>query len=130
MVIDSSALIALLLGEPETERFVAAIAAAPSRLMSAGSYLETAIVITGRLGPGAKETLDRLMDELSIAIFPVLRDHADAAVAAYLRYGRGSGHLANLNFGDCFAYALAKSMAEPLLYKGNDFVHTDIASAL
>jgi ribonuclease VapC len=130
MVIDSSALIALLLGEPETADFVAAMAAAQSRVVSAPSYLETAIVILGRLGPKAQENLDRLLNELEIEVVPFARDHAVLAIAAYQRYGRGSGHPAQLNFGDCFTYALAKTRDEPVLFKGNDFSRTDLRIAV
>jgi ribonuclease VapC len=130
MVIDSSALIALLLGEPETADFVAVIATASSRLVSASSYLETAIVMMGRSGPDAVEKLDRLLHELSIDVISFTREQADLATAAYRQYGRGSGHAAGLNFGDCFSYALAKVTGEALLFKGNDFSLTDLAPAV
>jgi ribonuclease VapC len=130
MVIDSSALIALLLGEPETVSFVEAIAAAPSRLVSASSYLETAIVIGGRLGPGALEKLDRLLDELAIDVIPFSKEQAVLAIAAYRRFGKGSGHPANLNFGNSFSYALAKFVDEPLLFKGDDFLRTDLVPVI
>jgi ribonuclease VapC len=129
MVIDSSALVALLLGEPETADFVAAISAALSRLVSAPTYLETAIVIESRWGPRAQEQLDKLLAELDIDIVPFTRDQAIVAVAAYRRYGKGSGHPAGLNFGDCFSYALAKIRDEPVLFKGNDFSHSDLQIA-
>jgi ribonuclease VapC len=127
MVIDSSALIALLLGESETADFVAAIAATSTRLVSAPSYLETAIVMRARSGPDAQEKLDRLLGELSAQIVPFTQDHAVIAIAAYQQYGKGSGHPAGLNFGDCFTYALAKLAGEPVLFKGNDFSRTDLA---
>jgi ribonuclease VapC len=130
MVIDSSALIALLLGEPETANFVAAIAAAPTRLISAPTYLETAIVIHARSGPEAQEKLDRLVSELSAEIVPFARNHAVLALAAYRQYGKGSGHPAGLNFGDCFTYAVAKLHDEPVLFKGNDFARTDLKIAV
>jgi ribonuclease VapC len=130
MVIDSSALVALLLGEPETTEFVTAIAEAPRRLMSASSYLETAIVMRGRLGPPAVEQLDRLVDELSIEVVAFTRKQAALAIDAYAQYGRGSGHAAALNYGDCFSYALAKLVEEPLLFKGNDFSLTDLVPAV
>jgi ribonuclease VapC len=130
MVIDSSALIALLLDEPETLSFVAAIAAAQTRLVSAPTYLETAIVMHARSGPEAQEKLDRLLAELSAEIVPFTHDHAVLALAAYQRYGKGSGHPAGLNFGDCFTYALAKLRNEPVLFKGNDFLHTDLPIAV
>ena len=94
MVIDSSALIALLLGEPETAAFVAAIAAASRRLLGAPSYLETAIVMVSRSGPAAKERLDRLLAELGIEIVPFAQDHAALAISAFQQYGKGTGHSA------------------------------------
>ena len=130
MVIDSSALIALLLDEPETVEFVAAIAAAPTRLLSASSYLEAAIVMIGRWGPDAVGRLDRLLDDLSIVVTAFTPEQATLAVAAYRQYGRGSGHAAGLNYGDCFSYALAKLTGEPLLFKGNDFSLTDLTAAV
>ena len=129
MVIDSSALIALLLDEAETDGFVAAIAAASNRLVSAPTYVETAIVIVARLGLAAKEQLDRLLSELAIEVVPLTRDQAAVAVLAYRQYGKGGGHGAGLNFGDCFTYALAKSRDEPVLFKGNDFARTDLQIA-
>ena len=130
MVIDSSALIALLLGEPETADFVAAIAAASSRAVSAPTYLETAIVILARSGPKAQEKLDRLLNDLEIEVVSFARDEAALAATAYRQYGEGSGHAAGLNFGDCFSYALAKRRNEPLLFKGDDFSHTDLMVAI
>jgi ribonuclease VapC len=125
MVIDSSALIALLLAESETPAFVEAIAAVPRRLVGAPSYLETAIVMISRLGP----ELDRLLVELRIEIVPFTQDQAALAIAAFQRYGKGTGHAAGLNFGDCFSYALAKHFGEPILFKGNDFSQTDLVIA-
>ncbi len=130
MVIDSSALIALLFGEPETADFVAAIATAPSRLVSAPTYVETAIVIVTRPGPSAQEKLDRLLADLVIEIVPFTRDQAVLASAGYRQYGKGSGHAAGLNFGDCFTYALAKLLNEPVLFKDNDFSCTDLRIAI
>jgi ribonuclease VapC len=100
-----------------------------SRLVSAPTYLETAIVIESRWGPRAQEQLDKLLAELDIDIVPFTRDQAIVAVAAYRRYGKGSGHPAGLNFGDCFSYALAKIRDEPVLFKGNDFSHSDLQIA-
>ena len=130
MVIDSSALIALLPGEPESTNFVTAIATSTTRLTSASSYLETAIVMLNRSGPDAPEKVDRLLADLSIDIFPFTQDQAVLAIAANGRYGRGSGHPAGLNFGDCFTYALAKLTGEPVLFKGSDFSRTDLVSAV
>jgi ribonuclease VapC len=130
MVIDSSALVALLLGEPETAGFVKAIAAASSCVVSAPSYLETAIVILARSGPNAQEKFDRLLNDLEIEVVPFARDQATLAITAYRQYGKGSGHAAGLNFGDCFSYALAKLRDEPLLFKGDDFSRTDLRIAI
>jgi ribonuclease VapC len=130
MVIDSSALIALLLGEPETADFVATIAAAPGRVVSAPTYLETAIVILARSGPKAQEQFDRLLIDLEIEVVPFARDQAALAISAYQKYGKGSGHAAGLNFGDCLSNALAKLREEPLLFKGNDFSRTDLLIAV
>lgn len=130
MVIDSSALIALLLNEPETVRFTTAIAHAQVRWVSTASYLETAIVLLRRSGPGARQILDRLFDDLSLHKVPFTREQAELAITAFQRYGKGQGHPPGLNFGDCFTYALAKQTSEPVLFKGNDFSLTDLESAI
>jgi ribonuclease VapC len=130
MVIDSSALIALLLGEPETLIFVAAIAATPRRLVSMPTSLEAAIVMVSRSGAVALEKLDRLLVEPGVELVPFSHEHAVLAIDAFCRFGKGSGHAAGLNFGDCFTYALAKLANEPVLFKGGDFSRTDLASAL
>lgn len=130
MVIDSSALVALLLGEPETGVFVQSIAAASIRLISLASRLETMIVMLTRSGPDARAKVDQLIEQLGISIVPFTRAEADLTIDAYERYGKGRGHPASLNFGDCFSYALAKSTGEPLLFKGNDFSQTDIPNAV
>ncbi|RIK37360.1 MAG: hypothetical protein DCC55_24585 [Chloroflexi bacterium] len=128
MVIDSSAILALLSNEPEAVRFAEVIAAADRRLMSAASLLETAIVIEARHGPAGSQKLDELIATAQILIEPVTIEQITVARLAYRTYGKGR-HPAGLNFGDCFAYALAKLMDEPLLYKGNDFSQTDIQVA-
>lgn len=129
MVIDTSALIALFLGEPETADFVSLINRAATRLISASSYLETAIVIAARSGPAAQGKVEQMIAELTIEIVPFTREQAEAAIAAYRRFGKGTGHPARLNFGDCFSYALAKLRREPLPFKGDDFSHTDLEFA-
>jgi ribonuclease VapC len=127
MVIDTSALVAMLSDEPEAERFEAAVEANQIRLMSTASYVETAIVIEARFGePGGRE-LDLWLHRAAVDLVAVHADQADAARAAYRRYGKGR-HRAGLNFGDCFSYALAKISDQPLLYKGDDFTHTDITA--
>lgn len=130
MVIDTSAVVALLLAEPETADFVAAIAAAPRRMVSAATYLETCIVMFRRSGPAALETLDRLLADLAAEVVPFTHEQATLAVDAFARFGKGSGHAAGLNFGDCFTYALAKLTGDPVLFKGADFARTDLAKAV
>jgi ribonuclease VapC len=125
MVIDSSALIAILLGEPEADSFAEVIAGALTRLMSAASALETAIVIEVRKGPAGGRELDLLLHRAQIDLVPFTEAQFEAARFAWRQYGRGN-HPAGLNLGDCFAYALSKSSGEPLLFKGDDFARTDV----
>ena len=129
MIIDTSALIAILRDEPEAIACARAIEAAVSRRISAANFVETAIVIDGSRDPIASRRFDDLVREAQLVIEPVTEAQARVAREAYRDFGRGSGHPAKLNFGDCFAYALAKSSGEPLLFKGNDFAHTDITVA-
>ncbi|MEM8963828.1 MAG: type II toxin-antitoxin system VapC family toxin [Acidobacteriota bacterium] len=128
MVIDTSALLAIFQNEPEQEAFNRLIAAAPVRLLSAANVVETSIVIGSRFGDQGIEELDRFLDEAAILVVAVTPRQAQAARNAYFRYGK-SHHRAGLNYGDCFAYALAKTMGQTLLFKGNDFSQTDIAPA-
>ena len=130
MIVDSSVLIAILRGEPEAALFRAVLEAAegPIRL-SAGTYLETAIVIDGSKNPILTRELDPLLDDADILIEPVTEHQAHIAREAYRDFGKGSGHPAQLNFGDCFAYSLAKDKSEPLLFKGTDFAQTDVRVA-
>ena len=129
MVIDCSAVVAMLTDEPEAEHFEAAVEADPVRLMSTASYLETAIVIEGRFGePGGRE-LDLWLHRAAVDLVAVDADQAHAASLAYRRYGKGR-HRASLNYGDCFSYALAQVSGQPLLYKGDDFAHTDIGGVM
>lgn len=130
MIIDTSALIAILRAEPEAAACAHAIEHARRRRLSAANWLEAAVVIDGSHDPVASRRFDDLVREAECVIEPVTEDQARIAREAYRDFGRGSGHPAKLNFGDCFAYALAKSTGEPLLFKGDDFTHTDIASAL
>ena len=129
MIIETSALMAILLGEPEQEAFTLALRKAGDCRLSAGSWIELAAVITRRL-PAWGGELDRLMQRFDIAIAPVSVVQARIGHEAYRRYGIGAGHPARLNFGDCFAYALAKESDEPLLFKGDDFARTDVTPAL
>ena len=128
MVIDTSALVAILLGEPEAESFAMAIAGDPKRLMSAFSALETAIVIESKKGESGGRELDLLVHQAKIQIVPVTAEQFELARSAWRRYGKGR-HPAGLNIGDCCSYALAKCAGEPLLFKGNDFTQTDINAA-
>jgi ribonuclease VapC len=129
MIIDSSALIAILRAEPEALAFAQAIADAKTRRISAVNYVEAAAVIDSAGDAVASRQLDELLQEANVVIEPVTVEQARLARAAYRDFGRGRGHRARLNFVDCFSYALAKSFREPLLYKGNDFAHTDVRSA-
>lgn len=130
MILDASALIAILRAEPEALAFAQAIAAAKIRRLSAASYVETAAVIDSAGDAVASRRLDELLHEAGVVIEPVTAEQARLARAAYRDFGKGRGHRARLNMGDCFSYALAKAFWEPLLYKGDDFTHTDVRSAL
>jgi ribonuclease VapC len=129
VIIDTSALVALLRAEPEADRYAQAIAAARMRSMSAANYLEAAIVIDASRDPVASRRFDELIRRADIQVEPVTREQADVARAAYRDFGKGSGHPAQLNFGDCLAYALAKVKGQPLLFKGMDFAQTGVAQA-
>lgn len=130
MIIDTSAIVAILRDEPEAMSCAQAIAAAKSRRVSAANYFEAAAVIDGSRNPIASRRFDELFQEAALRIEPVTEVQARIAREAYRDFGKGSGHEAALNFGDCFAYALAKAMGEPILFKGNDFRHTDLESVL
>jgi ribonuclease VapC len=129
VIIDTSALIAILRDEPEARRFAEAIESATERRISAASYVEIAAVIDGGRDPVASRLVDQLLDAAHIVIEPVTEAQARIAREAYRDFGKGSGHAAGLNLGDCFAYALAKATGEPLLFKGDDFSQTDIVAA-
>jgi ribonuclease VapC len=128
-VVDTSAIMAILLSEPDAAVYAGALEQAPLAI-SAGNLVEAAVVLLHKKGPDALADLFELIELAGIVIAPVSEFDARAAIDAYRRYGRSSGHQARLNFGDCFAYALARSLDRALLYKGDDFAHTDIASAL
>ena len=125
MVIDSSALNAVLLGEPERSQFLNLVAAAGVRLLSAANALETTIVIESRLGAAGGHAFDEFLQATGITIVAVDVDQLAQARQAWRNFGKGR-HRAGLNFGDCFAYALAKVSGEPLLAKGSDFQRTDL----
>ena len=128
MIIDSSAILAILFEEPDAERFEDAIADAWPRRMTAVALLESAMVVEGRGGAGAGDDLDALLKRTRIELVPVTQEHVNAARHAWRRFGKGN-HPAALNFGDCFAYALAAATGEALLFKGEDFALTDIEAA-
>ena len=128
MIVDTSAVLAVLFDEPDAERYVRALAGASRCRMSAVSFLEAAIVLESRAGAAAGPNLDLLLERAPIELEPVTLEHAQAARRAWRRFGRGN-HRAALNFGDCFAYALAEATREPLLFKGQDFALTDIDTA-
>jgi ribonuclease VapC len=128
MIIDTSALVSILDQEAEAERLVRAIAAASERMLSAANLVETGIVMQVRRGDEAARDLDLLLAKLKIDIIPVSGKQANLARKAFQHYGRGR-HPAKLNFGDCFAYALAKDSSASLLFKGSDFSQTDIMIA-
>lgn len=130
MIIDTSALIAILRREPDARTFVEAVEAASIRRISAATFVEAAIVVDGNRDPVLTRRFDELIEESQMSIEPVTASQASLARAAYRDFGKGSGHPASLNLGDCFAYALAKELKEPLLFKGNDFARTDIKPAL
>ena len=129
MIVDTSALVAVLLQEDGAEQYEQAMAEEQSCRMSVVTFLEAAIVIENRLGEAGGRELDALVNEASIGLEPVTSEHALAARQAWRRFGKGN-HPASLNFGDCFAYALAAVTGEPLLFKGRDFTLTDVTSAL
>lgn len=130
MIIDTSALIAILRAEPDAGEIARAIERAQTRRISAANWLETAVVIDASRDPVASRRFDELVQTAELHVESVTGDQARIARDAYRDFGKGSGHQAGLNFGDCFAYALAKSTGEDLLFKGNDFGHTDITPAL
>jgi ribonuclease VapC len=128
MVIDTSALMAILGDEPERREFIEKVEAADVRLLSAALFVEASIVIEARFGAEGQAFLDLFIDRSGIEIVPVDEEQAREARLAYRRYGKGR-HSAGLNFGDCFAYALAMTSGEPLLFKGADFAATDVTPA-
>lgn len=129
MVIDTSVIISILLDEPEAAEFAAALAQDPLRLLSAANLLEASIVIETRKGDEGARDLDLLIYRAGIQIVPVDTEQAEVARLAWRRYGKGR-HSASLNYGDCFAYALAKTSGARLLFKGADISQTDLADGL
>jgi ribonuclease VapC len=129
MIVDSSALLAVILNEEDEPKYSAALIDAPVLRMSAANWVEAAILVDSYKNPSAAVRFEDLFDVLQLRVESVTIDDACRARAAYADYG-GGHHPARLNYGDCFAYALAKRCGEPLLFKGNDFARTDIEPAL
>ena len=134
MIVDTSALVAIILGEQDGPDFAAALEAAPVCRISAGTYVELSVVIDRARNALVSRRLDQILEEARFVIEPVSASQARIAREAYRDFGqgsgKGSGHAARLNLGDCFAYALARELGEPLLFKGDDFDKTDIESAI
>ena len=130
MIVDSSAVVGILNGEVDAEALEDALVSARKRRMSAATLVELYVVVDGKRDPVRSARLDELLTRADVEIIDVTAEQAHFARAAYRDFGRGSGHPARLNFGDCFSYALAKAMGEPLLFKGDDFGHTDLTAAV
>jgi ribonuclease VapC len=129
MVIDTSALVAILLGEPESQRMAVAIAADPTRLVGAPTLVEAAAVMLARKGPQGEIALDALLQRLDIRTTDLNAEAAAHARSAYRRFGKGVGLPSVLNYGDCLSYGVAMARGEPLLFKGDDFPRTDVLAA-
>ena len=128
-MVDTSAVLTILFGEPEAATYAQSIESDPAPLISAASVFEAGIVLLRRHGPEALSDLQDLIKQGGLQIEPVTVEQAELALDAYQRFGKGR-HSASLNFGDCFTYALAKAMRQPLLFKGNDFSQTDLTAVL
>ena len=129
MIVDSSAVLAVIFGEPDAERFTDAIAGAEACRMAAPTWFEASMVVEGRGGVAAAQRLDDFMAEAGMEVVAFTPDHGKLARSAWRRFGKGR-HRAGLNFGDCMVYAVARLDDEELLFKGDDFIHTDVRSAL
>jgi ribonuclease VapC len=127
LIVDTSAIVAILRAEPDAEDYIDALAHAAAPQMSAATYVEAAVVVDANRDPVLSGRFDDLVADIEVV--PMTRELAHMARRAYRDFGKGSGHPARLNLGDCFSYALARGSGEPLLYKGDDFGHTDVASA-
>jgi len=130
VIVDASVMITVVLEELGFETYLEILLRSPANRMSAATFLEAAIVVDHLPNPRASVRFNELINDLAIIIEPVTAHQATIAREAYRRFGRGSGHPAKLNFGDCFAYALAKELDEPLLFVGQDFIHTDVRRVL
>jgi ribonuclease VapC len=129
LIVDASALLAIVLLEPDGDRLLEVANSADDLSISVVNFVEAGIKVDKDADPKRASTLDKLMGELAVEIVPVSLEQGRIARRAHRQFGRGSGHPANLNLGDCFAYALAKFRREPLLFKGNDFGQTDIEAS-
>ena len=130
IVLDSSAVIAVALGEADAGKFSDVLGTAEEVVISTGTVVEIGVVLASKNREGASIDAMHLLAAASVRQIPVSERHALLAIEAYERYGKGRGHPAQLNYGDCFSYALAKSLNAPLLFKGDDFAQTDVVSAL
>jgi ribonuclease VapC len=130
VIVDASALVTVALKEPGFEPYLEMLLRSRANRVSAATFLEAAIVVDRFPNPRASVRFDELISDLEISIEPMTAHQATIAREAYRRFGKGSGHPARLNFGDCFAYALAKDLDEPLLFIGQDFIHTDVRRVL
>jgi ribonuclease VapC len=130
MIVDSSALIAIVKKEPDWWSYAERLNMASHSEISAATYVEVSVVLERLKDPTLNHDIDDLIDRFNIRMEPVTVEQALIARQAYRDYGRGSGHAANLNFGDCFSYALARVKREPILFKGDDFGHTDLRAAV
>lgn len=128
MIIDSSVILAILKAEPDAVRLRSCLVETPDKIMSAGNYLETGMIVLALRGKAGLQEFKTLLHQLKITIAPFTVDHADEALEAFHRFGKGQGHPAQLNFGDCIAYGTAVGEEMPLLFKGSDFSQTDIAA--
>jgi ribonuclease VapC len=129
MIVDTSAVLAILFNESDAERYARAISEADSRRMSAANFVEAAVVVEAQTRDSGSRQFDAFFRRAGIVIEPVTEEQAHAARQSYTDFGKGR-HVAGLNFGDCFAYALAKVTGEPLLFKGGDFTKTDVKAAV
>ena len=129
-IVDSSVIIAILTREDDLERVAAFLLSDAPKFVSAGTLMESGTVVGRKIGSEGLANLRTLLEKTQIETVPFDASQAEVGVQAYMRFGKGSGHRAELNFGDCFSYALAKTRNLPLLFKGDDFIHTDIEPAL
>jgi ribonuclease VapC len=129
VVLDTSALLAILFAEPEAERMVAALAAADRRLVGVPTLVEAAAILLARKGAAGEIALDALRQRLGVEVVPMTPEAATLARGAYQRFGKGVGAPGVLNYGDCLAYGVAMAVGEPLLFKGDDFSRTDVVAA-